>query len=316
MSDFPNSPQPPIGVPLPQNMSFNPPNQPHMPQAQAHGNPLQKYFRQPKIYLRLPSGGKYYPPGALEMTESGELPVYAMTAKDELLFKTPDALMNGEATVDVIRSCIPNIKNPWAMPSIDSDAVLIAIRLATYGEKLEITTKVPGTGESKDFEVDLRMLLDQLIAFKYQPYIDVGDNISIEIRPITYKEFTDNNLKTFEEQKIFRLVNDDTIPDDQKLQAFANSFKKLTDITVGLVVNSVVAIDTPEGKVTNKTFINEFFENADSTTFNTIVSHLEKMKEQSTIKPMKVRSTAEEIAAGAPEEYEIPITFDQSNFFA
>jgi uncharacterized protein YdaU (DUF1376 family) len=29
----------------------------------------------------------------------------------------------------------------------------------------------------------------------------------------------------------------------------------------------------------------------------------------------KVKSTPEDIEAGAPEEYEIPITFDQSNFF-
>jgi hypothetical protein len=317
MSTFPNSPQPPIGVPLPQNTTFNPPNTPgasSMPQ-QPQGNPLSKYFRQPKIYLRLPSEGKYYPPGAIDIPESGEVPVYAMTAKDELLFKTPDALLNGEATVDVIKSCIPNIKNPWAMPSIDSDAVLIAIRLATYGEKLDITTKVPGTGETKDFQIDLRLLLDQLVSFKYQPYINVGENISIEIKPTTYKEFTENSLKTFEEQKIFRLVNDDSIPDDQKLQAFANSFKKLTDITIGLVVNSVVAIDTPDGRVTNKTFIKDFFENADSTTFNAIIKHLEKMKEESSIKPLKVQATEEEIAAGAPAEYEIPITFDQSNFF-
>lgn len=226
-------------------------------------NPLKKYFRQPKIYLRLPSKGKYYPPGALEMTESGELPVYPMTAKDELLFKTPDALLNGEATVDVIKSCIPAIKNPWAMPSIDSDAVLIAIRLATYGEKLEITTKVPGTGTERDFEIDLRILLDQLISFEYEPLVPVDENITIELRPTTYKEFTENSLKTFEEQRIFRLANDDSIPDNQKLQAFANSFKKLTDLTINLVVNSIAAIDTPEGKVVDKRFITEFFANAD-----------------------------------------------------
>ena len=152
---------------------------------QAPANPLKKYFRQPKIYLKLPSGGNFYPPGAIKMTESGEIPVYAMTAKDELTFKTPDALLNGEATVDVIKSCIPNIINPWAMPSIDSDAVLIAIRLATYGEKLELTTKVPGTGESKDFEIDLRILLDQLTSFQFEPHIRINDEIIVEIRPIT-----------------------------------------------------------------------------------------------------------------------------------
>ncbi len=292
-------------------MNFPLPPQGQQPQ----GNPLSKYFRQPKIYLRLPSKGRFYPPGTLDMPESGELPVFAMTAKDELMFKTPDALINGEATVDVIKSCIPNIKNPWMMPSIDSDAVLIAIRLATYGEKLEINTKVPGTGESKDFEIDLRTLLDQLISFNYENLIPVSDSLTVEIRPTTYKEFTQNALKTFEEQRIFQLVNDDTIPDEKKLQAFANSFKKLTNLTIDLVVNSVVAIDTPDGRVTDRGFITEFFSNADRSTFDAIIKHLEKMKSDSSIKPMKVKATPEEVEAGAPEEYEIPITFDQSNFF-
>ena len=279
-------------------------------------NPLAKHFRQPQIYLRLPSQGRWYPPGTLDMPATKELPIYPMTAKDELTLLTPDALLNGQSTVDVIQSCAPNIKNAWAMPVADLDAVLIAIRLATYGEKLEITTKVPGTGESKDFEIDLRILLDQLIAFEYQPYVPVNPEITVELRPTTYKEFTENSLKTFEEQRIFRLVNDDSIPDDKKLQAFANSFKKLTDLTINLVVNSVAAVDTPDGKVTNKNHIAEFFANADKDTFEKILKHLEAMKEQTTIKPMTVKATPEEIAAGAPTEYTVPITFDQSNFFA
>jgi hypothetical protein len=64
-----------------------------------------------------------------------------MTAKDELMLKTPDALMNGQATVEVIKSCVPSIKNPWHMPSIDIDTILIAIRIATYGENMEFSSK-------------------------------------------------------------------------------------------------------------------------------------------------------------------------------
>jgi hypothetical protein len=283
--------------------------------AQESNNPLKKYFRQPKIFLRLPSKGKFYTPGSLVMTESGEFPVYPMTAKDELIFKTPDALLNGEATVSVIKSCIPNIANPWGMPSTDSDAVLIAIRLATYGEKLDINTKIPNTGEERTFQIDLRNLLDELTNFEFQPFIQIDDTMSVEIKPATYKEFTDNTLKSFEEQRIFRLVNDDTIPDEKKLAAFSASFRKLTELTIDLVVNSVACIDTTEGKVTDKAHIKEFFNNADSSTFDKILKHLEKMRDESRIKPFKVRATPEDIEAGAPEEYEIPITFDQSNFF-
>ena len=102
-------------------------------------NPLAKHFRQPKLYIQFPSKGNFYPDGSLEETETGDYPIFAMTAKDELTIKTPDALLNGQATVSVIQSCVPNIKNAWHVPSIDVDAILIAIRIATYGEKMDLT---------------------------------------------------------------------------------------------------------------------------------------------------------------------------------
>ena len=92
-------------------------------------NPLASFMRQPKIYIRLPSQGEFWPAGSLAASETGEYPVYSMTAKDELTMKTPDALLNGQATVDMIKSCVPSIVNPWHMPSIDLDAVLVAIRI-------------------------------------------------------------------------------------------------------------------------------------------------------------------------------------------
>lgn len=280
-----------------------------------NSNPLRKYFRQPKIYLRLPSKGKFYPAGALDMPDNQELPVYPMTAKDELMMKTPDALINGQSTVDIIKSCVPNIKDPWKMPSIDSDAVLIAIRLATYGEKMDITTKIPVIGDERTFQIDLRTLLDQLVNFNFNPYVSIGDELTVNLKPLTYKQFTDNSMRTFEEQRIFRIVNDETIPEDQKLQAFSNSFKKLTDITIDLVLNSVESIDTAEQTVADKRMIKEFFNNADNTVFDKILKHLQTMKEGYTIKPLKVISPLEDVERGAPEEFEIPVTFDQSTFF-
>ena len=81
--------------------------------SQQKKNPLASFYRQPKIYVKLPSKGEFYPPGSLDVSANGEYPVYAMTAKDELLFKTPDALLSGQSTVELIKSCIPAITNPW-----------------------------------------------------------------------------------------------------------------------------------------------------------------------------------------------------------
>jgi hypothetical protein len=278
-------------------------------------NPLTKYFRTPKNYVRLPSRGKFYSPGSIKLSETNEYAVYPMTAKDELILKTPDALLNGESTVQVIKSCVPEITNPWDMPSIDLDAILIAIRLATYGENMEIKYNVPGINEERVFVLDLRTLLDQFIGVTFDQYIEIDDYITVEVRPLSYKEFTQNAQQTFEEQRILRLVNDNTISEDKKVEAFQQSFKKLTTITLNLVLNSIVCIDTPEGKVTNRKHISEFLENADRTVFNKILKHLESIKEKTTIKPIKVTMPTEDIERGAPETFEIPILFDQSNFF-
>ena len=277
-------------------------------------NPLRKYFRQPKVYITLPSRGEFYQEGVLEITENKEFPVFAMTAKDELIIKTPDALLNGQATVDVIQSCIPNIKNAWQMPSVDLDACLVAIRIATYGESLDITTKVPVLGEDRQFTVDLRQILNKLVTPTYDNKLKVGD-IGVELRPLTYKEFTETNLKTFEEQRIFTLVNDDELDDAERLSRFGQSFKKLTDLTVGMLTKSIAKLTIGDEEVTNPTFINEFIDNVDKEFFKAITDHLEEQRKKFAIEPIKVESNEEDVAAGVPKTWEVPITFDQSNFF-
>lgn len=278
-------------------------------------NPLAKYFRQPKLYINLPSSGNFYPKNSLEKTENGEYPIYAMTAKDELLMKTPDALINGQATVDVIQSCVPNIKNAWEIPSIDLDALLVAIRIATYGATLDVTAFIPGLNENKTYEADLYTVLEHLMGATYDPEIQITDDITAYIKPLTYKEFTEHSMKTLEEQRIIRIVNDETLDDNQKLAIFTQSFKKLTDLTVNTVSASLEKIVTPDGEVTDRGFIQEFIDNADKQFFKGIVDHLEKQKEKFAIKPFKVQFSEEEIADGAPEELDLPLTLDGSNFF-
>ena len=278
-------------------------------------NPLHKYFRQPKIYIRLPSSGNFYEPGSLQRTETGEYPVYSMTAKDEIVMKTPDALLNGQATVDVIQSCMPNIKDAWKVPSIDLDAILVAIRMATYGEMLDVTTVIPGLEEEKSYEADLRVVLDKLLNATFDPVCKVNDDLELRLRPLTYQEFTKNSIRSTEEQRIIRIVNDDSMDDDDKLTKFAASFRKLTEITINMVSKGIESVITAEGVVTDPEFIQEFVDNADKEILKSIIAHLDVQKQKFNIEPFKVQSTPEEVEAGAPPMFEVPITLDGSNFF-
>jgi hypothetical protein len=278
-------------------------------------NPLGKYFRQPKIYIKLPSQGRFYDIDALNATETGEYPVYAMTAKDELSMKTPDALLNGQATVDVIQSCIPNIRNAWGMPSIDIDAVLTAIRIASYGESMDMTVKLPNTDIETSYSIDLRRVLDGFVDIEYDNIVNVNGMI-IYLKPLSYKVFTQNAIKTFEEQRIFSIVNDDNMSDERKIELFSKSFSKLTSLTVSVVAQGIQKIEIDGETVVNPLHIAEFINNADKKFYNAIMDHMEKQKEKFDIRPMKISTTKEQQAAGAPAEIEIPIVLDAANFFA
>ena len=279
-----------------------------IPQPVKKANPLANYFRQPKMYLRLPSHGKFYPEGALDASEIGEYPVYAMTAKDELMFKTPDALMNGQATVEVIKSCVPAIKNPWQMPSLDLDAVLIAIRMATFGEQMDMHATCPSCQHFNDFSLNLVHYLDKIADTEYKTEINVSP-LTIHIRPYSYKEISRTAMKGLEQQKIFNIVNSEDMPDEEKIQKFGDSFVKLTELTVDVVAGCVTKISTPDGDVDDLESIKEFIGNAPSDVFNAVNNRIMDMKDQLTLKAQDVECSE------CKHQWNVEVTMDQTNFF-
>lgn len=276
---------------------------------QTNVNPLSQFYRQPKIWIKLPSNGHYYPEGSLDKSVNDEYPVFAMTAKDELLFKTPDALLSGQSTVEVIKSCIPAIKDPWSMPSIDLDVCLIAIRLATYGEDMEINVTCPSCKEDNDYTMNLRLWLSQFDNFRYRDTVEV-DPLVIKIRPYAYKEITKASLQTLEQQKLVQIATDESISDEEKIEKFQTGFIKLTNLTVDLVAGCITRIDTPQGSVVDKSYIKDFINNASKDVFEKIHDHVSKLKSEIELKPQTVK------CAHCEAEFTTPITMDQSNFFA
>lgn len=279
-------------------------------------NPLASFMRQPKIYIRLPSGGEYWPAGSLTSTETGDFPVYSMTAKDELMLKIPDAVISGQAVVDVIQHCVPNIKNAWNIPSIDLDVILIAIRLATYGEKMN-TPITFGEDIEMEYTVDLRTVMDSLMSqISWDPVVPITDDLTVFVKPMNYKQLSESAVQTFETQKILQIANNSTMSEDDKIKAFKESFSKLTEVTIGIVEKSIFRIDSSEGSTDNPRHIKEFIENADKDIFNVIQSHLENLKIINSIKPIQVTVTEEMKAQGITgDTVEVPLVFDPATFF-
>jgi len=50
-----------------------------------NSNPLSGHFRQPSIFLKLPSEGRYWQPNSINLPANGEVGIMAMTTKDEIM---------------------------------------------------------------------------------------------------------------------------------------------------------------------------------------------------------------------------------------
>jgi hypothetical protein len=280
-----------------------------------NANPLNKYFRQPSIYVALPSGTTY-PPEVVATSKTGEIGIMAMTAKDELKFKTPDALMNGQGVVDVIQSCVPEIKDAWQIKSYDLDTILVAIRVATYGETMEINFNVPVANEQVTHTINLPALLDQIRNTKVDHEFTLSDGLKIAVRPLTYRDMTTTSMQAFQQQKMYGAIQDSELPDEDKAKRFNDAFKKLTDLNASILLRNIESISLADGtKITNAEHIKEFVENANAKLIKEIENKLMDLRTQGAVKPLKLKATEEQIKKGAPVTYEVPVTFDTANFF-
>lgn len=270
-------------------------------------NPLRQYFRRPALYLKLPSGGKNYPQGALDLPENGEIPIYPMTAIDEITSKTPDSLFNGVAVVEIIKSCAPNIKDPWGLPVIDLDAILVAIRAASSNTGLEINTICPSCNETNDYTVNLSAVLSSIKSGDYDTMLNLGD-LKVKFRPLSYKEVNETSLAQTELQRL--VINNNNIQDEeQQMRNSAVILKKLNDTTFDIVSKCIEYIDSPAGRVTEKEYIMEFLTNCGRNTFEDIKNKSMELREPSETKPIEIKCPS------CGHDYKQDFTLNISDFF-
>lgn len=270
-------------------------------------NPLRQYFRRPAIYLKLPSGTSYYKNDVVEYPETGELPIFPMTAIDEITSRTPDALFNGSAIADLIKSCVPSIKDPWMITNIDLDAILIGIRAASEGTEMEIMTVCPACSEDSKYGVNLVNILANFKPGNYEEELKIHD-LYIKFRPLNYKEVNATGTKQFEIQKLF--ANIEQLEDvDEKTKKTNEALQKVNLVTIDIISETIEYIRTPESVVNEKEYIIDFLKNCDKKTFDRIKEHNLLLRKTTEIKPLHVR------CLHCQHEYDQPFTLNASDFF-
>jgi hypothetical protein len=270
-------------------------------------NPLKQFFRRPALYLKLPSGGKGYSEGVIDFPDNGELPVFPMTAIDEITSRTPDALYNGVAIVEIIKSCVPAIKDPWQVLSIDLDPILVAIRIATNGQAMEIDSPCPKCDETSKFDINLSALLAGFSSGDYDTTIKMNDLI-IKFRPLKYKEVNKVGENQFEIQKQFMQI--DAMEDPIEKTVKTNQIiQVLNQLTGEMLVDAIEYIKTPSDTVFEKDFIREYLNNCDKNTYNILRDKNVELRKSNEIKPLEVK------CLHCEHEHEQSFNINITNFF-
>lgn len=254
---------------------------------------LNKYYRVPKISVNLPSNGKFYKDGEITFGMDGSLPVRGMTAKDELMLKSPDALLNGECLVHIIRSCVPEIKNPKKLLAPDVEAILLGIFFASYGPNLDFKATCPKCEKDSEFKVSIRNILDRMDQIPFPASIDldlgvvedVPTTFKVHVKPYTFETNTKHQLAVFEQSKMLQVLANEDIEDDKKLESFNRCFEKIVQMKFDNVVTCIDHIDVIEsvnGEDSIKTIYNaeelsNFVFNAEKSLVDPIVEKVDSL---------------------------------------
>ena len=276
-------------------------------------NPLISAYRKPSLYIDLPSGGRYYDP-APKLSADGELAVYAMTARDELITKTPDALFNGEASVSLIQSCCPDIPNPRQIPVNDLMVIMLAIRQASYGSEIEVEVDCPQCSHKNNVAINCQAIIDNAVS-RPQPsnVITINDGFEITLNPYSLEDRNTIQIQQIKQVKMIEGLQNSNMDDQQRQEMFGKTFVEMAELTVDLVTNCVDSVRTPGSDseaVSDKNTIREWLQNITSADYEQIKSKVDELSNDGVNNMFKVQCES------CKHQWETEVELDVTNFFA
>lgn len=277
-------------------------------------NPLQKYFKQPAIYVRLPTQGRWYKPEDVVVTDDGELPVHALTALDDILLNTPDAMLNGHSLEKVIINCVPDVKNVKRLMLPDLEAIFVALKAATTGGKADYDRKCPNCGHENSFEMNCQHLLDSTSFVNPDDLmLKFGDELEVHVKPYDFEMRQLFIRREFEEERVIRAIESSNkdMDDMAKANIFGESVDRLSKITFVLVSRSIEKISMIKENivVTDQEHINEWLTGISKPQADMVIEAVNKLNNTGVPKEIDVACT------NCGHQWKDTLSFDPSSFF-
>ena len=277
-------------------------------------NPLQQYFRQPSLYVQLPTQGKWYTNGEVTLTNNNEVAVYPMGAIDDILLNTPDAMLNGQALEKVVSHCVPDIKNVKRLMLPDLEAIFVGMKSANSNGKADYDRECPKCNHENSFELNCQALLDNMTPLDENDLaIRFDDNLTVYVKPYDFEMRQLFIRREFEEERTIRSMDVEGANLDEMAKAslLAQGVDRLAQITFNLVARSIekIIIHKDNITVTDPAHIAEWLVSISKAQSDIVIESVNKLNAIGVMKSINVACT------NCGHTWEDPLSFDPTSFF-
>lgn len=273
------------------------------------GNPLVKWHRKSQVQINLPSRCYYYEPDDIQLSANGEVAIFGMTSMDELILKSPDALFNGSALEQVIASCVPAIKNPKKLCHQDIEALMLGIKMATYGHFTNVSSRCPHCNHENEYEIDLNYFIQNMTYLTEPHPIRLDDNLLVYIRPRNFELDNKYSVLSIEQTQIVKQLSDQNLDEETKIQIVSDTYTKLRNMTLDLMIESIDSIIADGQIVDNKDYIFDFIVNADRRLIDPINDAIISLNQPCINKDLNV------VCENCEKTHITGVEFNPANFF-
>jgi hypothetical protein len=200
-------------------------------------NPLLQKLKLPGRIFQLPSSGHFYKSDELVGScKNAEIHVQPLSAINEISIKNPDMLFSGRAIEEACAACVTDIIKPKDLLAKDVDALMVFLRLVTYGPHYEIEFRhTCENAKNHSYVIDLEnvitsmKILDPTIA-EAKMTVNLPNGQVVKLRPIRYqhliellqknhakKQLTADDMKENTVRNLLNIIQSVDGIDDSKL---------------------------------------------------------------------------------------------------
>jgi hypothetical protein len=272
-------------------------------------NPLKKYSQRPGTYITLPSGGRFYEQ-LPKLTADSELEIRPMTASDEIKLKNPDGLMNSDSLFQVIEHVAPGIVDAKDIPTPDLDLIVIGMRIATYGELMNVGVRCTNCSHDEQFQINLTKVVAGATTIIAPEQVEV-EGLQINIRPHTSESSTMISNYQVELVRAARAVAAASEANKEPLNAqVAAIIKRGSELLFDIASKHIVSIVTPEEEtVTDRAFVREWLVDLPAPEYQKIRDAVNELSME------RVSRDMEYVCSECDTPGRMEVAFDPANFF-